>query len=309
MNKIYSDITELIGRTPIVRLSRLEVALGLNAELYAKLEYLNPTGSAKDRAALSMINTALRDGIISEGATVIEPTSGNTGIALASVCAARGMKAVIVMPANMPKERVRLMEAYGANVVLSPADEGMAGAIRVANELHEKTENSFIPNQFENEANIAAHLETTAPEIYRAMGEDVDILVAGVGTGGTVIGIAEGLADNCPNISIVAVEPQSSPVITEGRAGSHGIFGIGANFIPPLFDSTLVDKVLTVSEDEAHSLVKECGRREGIALGVSSGAALAAAVREGMLPENEGKRILVICPDGIDRYLSVEDLF
>ena len=304
MNKIYNDITELIGKTPIVRLSRLEASLGLGAELYAKLEYLNPTGSAKDRAALSMINAALRDGVITEGATVIEPTSGNTGIALASICAARGMKAVIVMPDSMPKERIRLMEAYGAEVALSPGDEGMAGAIRVANELHEKTENSFIPNQFENEANIAAHLETTAPEIYRAMGEDVDILVAGVGTGGTVIGIAEGLADNCPNISIVAVEPKSSPIITEGRAGSHGIFGIGANFVPPLFDSTLVDKVLTVTEDEAHSLVRECGRREGIALGVSSGAALAAACRVASRDENKGKNIVVILPDSGSRYLS-----
>jgi cysteine synthase A len=308
MNKIYTSMTELIGMTPIVRLSRLEERLGVGAQLYAKLEFFNPTGSIKDRAALSMILAAERDGLISEGSLLIEPTSGNTGIGIAAIAAARGYRAAIVMPDTMTKERVKLMRAYGAEVILSPGAEGMAGAVRVARELHEKTEGSYILSQFDNPANKNAHLESTAPEIFRAMGENIDIFVAGVGTGGTLSGVAEGLVENCPDLYVVAVEPESSPLLSKGHAGAHGIAGIGANFVPEILNREVIDEIVTVSDEDAMRLVRECGAAEGLGIGISSGAALAAAVKVARRIENEDKRIVVILPDGIDRYLSVEGL-
>lgn len=309
MNKIYDDMTALIGMTPIVRLSRLEEKLGIGAELYAKLEYLNPTGSIKDRAALAMIRAAEDAGTLTEGGTVIEPTSGNTGIGIAAIAAVRGYRAVIVMPEGMSEERTKLMRAYGATVIYSPREGGMQGAVDMANELCKSTPGAVVLSQFTNAANRAAHLESTAPEIYRAMGENIDILVAGVGTGGTLMGLAEGLSEHCPSLYVVAVEPERSPLLSEGHAGAHGIAGIGANFVPPLFDGELVDEIVTVSDEDAMRLVRECGIAEGIGIGISSGAALAAAARVARRFENEDKKIVVILPDGIDRYLSVEGLW
>ncbi|MBR2650991.1 MAG: cysteine synthase A [Clostridia bacterium] len=305
MANIYRSVDELVGKTPLLRLGGLENMLGLRAELYAKLEYFNPTGSIKDRAALFMLDAALREGKISEGATVIEPTSGNTGIGLAAIAAARGLRAVIVMPDTMSGERIALMRAYGAEVVLSPGSEGMRGAIALAEELAEKTENSFIPSQFDNPENALAHYSTTGPEILSDMDGKVDIFVAGVGTGGTLSGAGRYLCEKCPEVKIVAVEPSDSPLLSGGSAAPHGIQGIGANFIPSILDTDIIDEVITVSTEEAYDAIRKCSTAMGIAVGISSGAALCAAIRLARRAENSGKRIAVIFPDGIDRYLSL----
>ena len=303
---IYENVTELIGKTPLMRLHSIEKAYGLKAKLYAKLEYLNPTGSAKDRAALQMIKAAEESGEIKKGAVIIEPTSGNTGIALASIAAARGYRAIIVMPDTMSKERRLFIEAYGAEVHLTDGNLGMAGAIAYANELHEKTENSFIPSQFDNEENKRAHLLTTGPEIYEDLGDSLDIFVATVGTGGTLSGCGEYLKSKNKNIKVIATEPASSPLLSGGCAASHKIQGIGANFIPKILNTEIYDEVITVSDSDAYKFAKEIARIEGIGVGISSGAALFAAIKAAT--KNEGKTIAVLFPDGVDRYLST-DLF
>ena len=304
MSKIYKSADELIGHTPLLELSRIESAHKLQAKVIAKLEYFNPAGSVKDRIAKAMIEDAERAGKLKPGSVIIEPTSGNTGIGLASVAAARGYKAIIVMPETMSVERRQLMKAYGAEVVLSEGAKGMKGAIAKAQELAEATPNSFIPGQFVNPANPKAHLETTGPEIFEDTDGQVDIFVAGVGTGGTVTGVGKYLKSKKPSVKIVAVEPASSAVLSTGVPGPHKIQGIGAGFVPDVLDTKIYDEIITVSNEDAFATGREVGRSEGVLVGISSGAALWAAIELAKRAENKGKNIVVLLPDTGDRYLS-----
>lgn len=304
MSRIYKSADELIGHTPLLELSRIESAHKLQAKIIAKLEYFNPAGSVKDRIAKAMIEEAERAGKLKPGAVIIEPTSGNTGIGLASVAAARGYKAIIVMPETMSVERRQLMKAYGAEVVLSDGSKGMKGAIAKAQELAEATPNSFIPGQFVNPANPKAHLETTGPEIFEDTDGQVDIFVAGVGTGGTVTGVGKYLKSKKPGVKIVAVEPASSAVLSTGVPGPHKIQGIGAGFVPDVLDTKVYDEIITVSNEDAFATGREVGRSEGVLVGISSGAALWAAIELAKRAENKGKTIVVLLPDTGDRYLS-----
>ena len=304
MSKIYKSADELIGHTPLLELSRIEAAHNLQAKVIAKLEYFNPAGSVKDRIAKAMIEDAERAGKLKPGSVIIEPTSGNTGIGLASVAAARGYKAIIVMPETMSVERRQLMKAYGAEVVLSEGAKGMKGAIAKAQELADATPNSFIPGQFVNPANPKAHLETTGPEIFEDTDGKVDIFVAGVGTGGTVTGVGQYLKSKKPGVKIVAVEPASSAVLSTGVPGAHKIQGIGAGFVPDVLDTKVYDEIIPVSNEDAFATGREVGRTEGVLVGISSGAAVWAAIELAKRPENKGKNIVVLLPDTGDRYLS-----
>ena len=301
---IFHSITQLIGKTPLLRLHATEKKLALSAQLLAKLELFNPGGSAKDRVALSMIRDAEDRGVLKEGSVIIEPTSGNTGIGLACVAASRGYKTIIVMPDSMSMERRLLMTAYGAQLVLTPGKLGMQGAIDKAYELAGQYENSFIPDQFGNPANVAAHEETTGPEIWEDTDGKVDIFVAGVGTGGTISGVGAYLKNRNPNVQIVAVEPAASPLLSGGTAGSHGIMGIGANFVPKILNRDVIDQIITVTEQQAYEAARGLGNIEGLLVGISSGAALYAATELARQPENKGKNIVVFLPDTGERYLS-----
>lgn len=300
---IYNSITELIGNTPLLRLNKYVKARGLDAEILAKLEYLNPAGSVKDRVALNMVLDAEEKGILTAGGTIIEPTSGNTGIGLALVAAARGYKLILTMPETMSEERRRLIKAYGAEIVLTPGAEGMSGAIKKAEELKNTIEGSIIAGQFENPANPEAHRKTTAQEILKDAGK-VDIFVAGVGTGGTITGIGSVLKQNNPDVKIIAVEPERSPVLSKGKAGAHGIQGIGAGFVPRALDTSVYDEVIAVSDEDALSEGRFLARTEAFLTGISSGAAIYAARLVAMRAENAKKRIVVLLPDSGDRYLS-----
>ncbi len=304
MGKIYSSALELVGRTPLMEASRFASALQLEARLLVKPEGLNPAGSVKDRVALAMLEDAREKGLLQPGATIIEPTSGNTGIGLCSAAAVLGYKAVIVMPDSMSVERQRLMKAYGAQVVLTPGAEGMAGAIRKAEELSARIPGSFIPGQFENPANPAAHYRTTGPEIWEDTDGAVDIFVAGAGTGGTVTGVGEYLKHKNPNVKIAAAEPSRSPLLSGGKAGPHGLQGIGANFIPSILNREILDEVLCVTEQDAYETGRLFGKTEGLLVGISAGAALWAAAQLAKRPENTGKTIVALLPDGGDRYLT-----
>jgi len=304
MAKIYKSIEELIGRTPLMELSNLEQKLELQATLLAKVEALNPGGSAKDRVAKRMVEDAEKAGILKAGATIIEPTSGNTGIGLAVMAAARGYRAIIVMPDSMSMERRLLMTAFGAELVLTEGAKGMSGAIAKAEELAREIPNSFIPGQFDNPSNPAAHYETTGPEIWADTDGKVDIFVAGIGTGGTITGTGKYLKEQNPDIKIIGVEPASSPLLTKGEAGPHGLQGIGANFVPSILDTEIYDEVITVTEEEAYEAGRMIARNEGLLVGISSGAALHAALEVAKRPENAGKDIVVLLPDTGDRYLS-----
>lgn len=304
MAKIYKSVEELIGKTPLLELTHLEQKMGLNANLLAKVEALNPGGSAKDRVAKRMVEDAEKAGILKEGATIIEPTSGNTGIGLAVMAAARGYRAIIVMPDTMSMERRLLMTAFGAELVLTEGAKGMAGAIEKAEELVKKIPNSFIPGQFDNPSNPAAHYDTTGPEIWEDTDGKVDIFVAGIGTGGTLTGVGRYLKEKNPNVKIIGVEPASSPLLTKGTAGPHGLQGIGANFVPSILDTELYDEVLTVTEEEAYEAGRALARKEGLLAGISAGAAVHAAAEVAKRPENAGKTVVVLLPDTGDRYLS-----
>ena len=304
MSNIYTAAEQLIGKTPLVRLTRMEQANNIPATLLAKLECFNPGGSAKDRVARAMVDDAEARGILKPGAAIIEPTSGNTGIGLAAVAAARGYRAIIVMPDTMSVERQKLMSAYGAELVLTPGAEGMLGSIKKAEELSASLPGSFIPDQFNNPVNAKAHYESTGPEIWADTDGNVDIFVAGVGTGGTITGVGRYLKEHNPNVKIVAVEPAASPLLSGGEAGAHGLQGIGANFIPSVLDRTVYDEVFPVREQEAYTAARELGRREGLLVGISSGAALHAAQQIALRPENAGKSIVVLLPDTGERYLS-----
>ncbi|WP_313992989.1 cysteine synthase A [uncultured Selenomonas sp.] len=308
MANIYQSVTELIGRTPLLAAKSFARAHGLQANLLVKLEYFNPAGSVKDRIAIAMIEQAERDGKLSAGATLIEPTSGNTGIGIASVAAARGYRAILTMPETMSVERRNLLQAYGAEIVLTDGSQGMKGAIAKAQELNRTTPNSFIPSQFENPANPAVHERTTGPEIWEDTGGAVDAFVAGVGTGGTVSGVGRYLKGKKPSVHVVAVEPTDSPVLSGGKAGPHKIQGIGAGFIPTTLDTGIYDEVVRVANEDAFAYGREFARREGVLVGISSGAALAAAVSLAKQPDYAGKTVVVLLPDGGDRYLST-DLF
>ncbi len=302
--KIYKTVTELIGGTPLMELSNIEKKEELNARILVKLEYFNPAGSVKDRVAAAMINDAEENGLLKEGSVIIEPTSGNTGIGLAAAAASKGYRLIITMPETMSVERRNLMKAYGAELVLTEGAKGMKGAIEKANELAAEISGSFIPSQFTNPANPAAHLKTTGPEIWEDSDGNVDIFVAGVGTGGTVSGVGAYLKSKNPEIRIVAVEPKDSPVISEGKAGAHKIQGIGAGFIPKTLDTKIYDEVITVGHDDAFAFGKAAARTEGVLVGISSGAALWAAVQLAKRPENAGKTIVALFPDSGERYLS-----
>ena len=304
MTEVKKDYFDLVGNTPIVGLSRMCQIHGAKASVFAKLESYNPSGSVKDRIAKSMIEDALKNGKINGKTTLIEPTSGNTGIGIAASAAANGMKAIIVMPETMSIERRNLIKAYGAQVILTPGKDGMKGAIAKAEALHEEIENSFILGQFENMANPKAHYESTGPEIYRQMDGNVDVLVAGIGTGGTISGIGAYLKEKNPDVHIVAVEPSDSPVLSQGKAGPHKIQGIGAGFIPETLNAAIYDEIITVSNDDAFAYGKEIARTQGILVGISSGAALYAAIQVAKKEEFAGKNIVVILPDGGDRYFS-----
>ncbi len=304
MAKIYTSADQLIGKTPLLELSHIEQELGLQAKILAKLEYFNPAGSVKDRVARAMLDAAEKEGKLKKDSVIIEPTSGNTGIGLASVAAARGYRLIIVMPDTMSVERRQLMKAYGAELVLSEGAKGMSGAIAKAKELAESIPNSFIPGQFDNKANPQAHLDTTGPEIYEDTDGEVDIFVAGVGTGGTVTGVGRYLKSKKPEVKIVAVEPQASNVLSGGKPGPHKIQGIGAGFVPSILDTEIYDQVVPVANEDAFALGKLIGRKEGVLVGISSGAALWAAIEEAKKEENKGKTIVVLLPDTGDRYLS-----
>ena len=301
--KIVKSIIDLVGNTPIVELVRLEKKYGLKARLCAKLEYFNPAGSAKDRIAKAMILDAFSKGVIDRDSVIIEPTSGNTGIGLAFVCASFGMRTILTMPDTMSKERQDLLKAYGAEIVLTDGKLGMKGAIDKANELAASIPNSFIPGQFTNPVNPKAHFETTGPEIWKDTEEKVDIFVAGVGTGGTLSGTGKYLKKMNPNIKVVAVEPEKSPLLSGGEAAPHGLQGIGANFIPETLDKSIIDEVITVGDEEAYAQTKELSE-EGILVGISSGAAVVAAKKLAQRPENEGKLIVTLLPDNGERYIS-----
>ena len=306
MSTIYTSAEQLIGNTPLVELTQIEKELGLKAKLIAKLELFNPAGSVKDRVALAMINDAEKRGVLRKESVIIEPTSGNTGIGLASVAAARGYKLIIVMPDSMSVERRQIMKAYGAQLVLSPGAKGMPGAIELANQLAASTPNSFIAGQFVNPANVMAHYTTTGPEIYSATDGKVDIFVAGVGTGGTITGTGKYLQEQNSKITGVAVEPATSPVLSKGVTGPHGIQGIGAGFVPDILDTGIYDEIIPVKDEDAFTYGRMMGKKEGVLVGISSGAALAAAVELAKREENAGKQIVVLMPDTGDRYLSTK---
>ena len=301
---IYTSAEQLIGSTPLLELCNLEKKLGLNARVLAKLEYFNPAGSVKDRVGLAMIDDAEAKGILKPGATIIEPTSGNTGIGLALVAAARGYKAIIVMPDSMSLERRMLMAAYGAELVLTPGGQGMTAAIEKAKELAAAIPGSFIPDQFNNPANAEAHYRTTGPEIWQDTDGEVDIFVAGVGTGGTITGTGRYLKERKPGVVVIAVEPADSPLLSGGKAASHGLQGIGANFIPGVLDTGIYDEISCVTTDEAYAAARLLGKTEGVVVGISAGAALHTALEAAKKPENAGKTIVVLLPDTGDRYLS-----
>ena len=304
MSKIYTSADQLIGRTPLLELTHIEKELGLKAKILAKLEYFNPAGSVKDRIAKAMIDDAEQKGLLKEGSVIIEPTSGNTGIGLASVAAARGYRIIIVMPDSMSVERRQLMKAYGAELVLTEGAKGMKGAIARAEELAKELPNSFLPGQFVNPANPKAHFETTGPEIYEDTDGKVDYFVAGVGTGGTITGTGEYLKSKNPAIRVVAVEPKTSAVLSTGVAGPHTIQGIGAGFVPQVLDTKVYDEIIPVDNDDAFTTGRLVGRKEGVLVGISSGAALWAAIELAKRPDSEGKTIVVLMPDTGDRYLS-----
>ncbi len=304
MSRIYTSADQLIGKTPLLELTHIEKELGLKARILAKLEYFNPAGSVKDRIAKAMIDDAEKTGRLKKGSTIIEPTSGNTGIGLASVAVARGYRIIIVMPDTMSVERRQLMKAYGAELVLTEGAKGMKGAIAKAEELAKEIPDSFVPGQFVNKANPQAHFETTGPEIYEDTDGKVDYFVAGVGTGGTVTGVGKYLKSRNPAVKVVAVEPKSSAVLSTGVAGPHKIQGIGAGFVPEVLDTTVYDEIIPVENEEAFAIGKEVGRKEGVLVGISSGAAVFAAIQVAKRPENEGKTIVVLLPDTGDRYLS-----
>lgn len=302
--KIYQNATELIGKTPLLELTHIEKSLGLKARILAKLEYFNPAGSVKDRIAKAMIEDAEKSGKLKPDSVIIEPTSGNTGIGLASVATARGYRVILTMPETMSVERRQLMKAYGAELVLTERSKGMKGAIAKAEELAKEIPNSFIPGQFVNPANPGAHRETTGPEIYEDTDGEVDIFVAGVGTGGTVTGVGEYLKSKKPEVKIVAIEPATSAVLSTGVAGSHKIQGIGAGFVPDVLNTKIYDEIITVQNEDAFATGKLIGKSEGVLVGISSGAAVYAAIELAKRPENEGKTIVVLLPDTGDRYLS-----
>ena len=304
MSNIYTSVEQLIGHTPLLELTHIETSQQLGAKVLAKLEFLNPAGSAKDRVARAMIDDAEARGILKEGSVIIEPTSGNTGIGLAVMAAARGYRAIIVMPDTMSMERRLLMTAYGAELVLTPGAQGMTGAIAKAEELAREIPNSFIPDQFANPANAEAHRLTTGPEIWADTDGQVDIFVAGVGTGGTITGTGEYLKAQNPNVKVVAVEPAASPLLSQGKAGPHGLQGIGANFVPAVLNTSVYDEIIPVTEQDAYETGRLIGRTEGVLVGISSGAALWAAIQVAKRPENQGKTIVVLLPDTGDRYLS-----
>ena len=304
MSKIFTSADQLIGKTPLLELAHIEKQEGLEARVLGKLEYFNPAGSVKDRIAKAMIDDAEAKGLLKPGSVIIEPTSGNTGIGLASVAAARGYRIIIVMPETMSVERRQLMKAYGAELVLTEGAKGMKGAIAKADELAKEIPNSFIPGQFVNPANSAIHKATTGPEIWEDTDGKVDIFVAGVGTGGTVTGVGEYLKSQNPDVKVVAVEPASSPVLSKGVAGSHKIQGIGAGFVPDVLDTRIYDEIITVENDDAFATGKLIGKSEGVLVGISSGAAVWAAIQLAKRPENRGKTIVALLPDTGDRYLS-----
>ena len=305
MANIYTSADQLIGKTPLLAVTNYTKKYEIPADIYVKLEYLNPTGSVKDRAAAYMINDAEKTGRLKAGGTIIEPTSGNTGIGIASVGAARGYRVIIVMPETMTKERRDMIKAYGAEIVLTEGKSGMAGAVDKAKALTQEIGGSIILSQFENPANAKAHYETTGPEIWDDTDGEVDIFVAGVGTGGTVTGVGEFLKSKNPDIKIIAVEPETSPVLSEGKAGPHKIQGIGANFVPDVLNTEIYDEIVTVSDSAAYDTAKEIAKTQGISVGISSGAALWTAAQLAKRPENKGKKIVALLPDSGDRYLSV----
>ena len=304
MSNIYTSAEQLIGKTPLMELTHLEEKYQLKAKVLAKLEGFNPAGSVKDRVALAMINDAEAKGLLKPGSVIIEPTSGNTGIGLASVGAIRGYRVIIVMPDSMSMERRLLMTAFGAELVLTPGAKGMAGAVAKAEELAEEIPNSIIPGQFVNPANAKAHEDTTGPEIWADTDGQVDVFVAGVGTGGTITGVGRYLKQQNPNVKVVAVEPASSPLLSQGKAGPHGIQGIGANFVPEVLDTGIYDQIIPVTNEDAYQLGREMGQVEGLLVGISAGAALWAAIELAKQPENAGKTIVALLPDTGDRYLS-----
>ena len=306
MSKIYNSVEQLIGNTPLVRLSNFEKKYGIDANILAKLEYFNPAGSVKDRVGKAMLDDAEQRGVIKKGSVIIEPTSGNTGIGIAAVAAVRGYRAIIVMPETMSEERRKLMKAYGAELVLTEGIKGMSGAIAKAEELAREIPDSFIAGQFKNPANAKAHYDTTGPEILMDTDGNVDILVAGIGTGGTVTGTGKFLKEKLPDIKIVGVEPAASPVLTKGVAGAHAIQGIGAGFVPDVLDTEIYDEIIAVENEDAIDTARYMGKTEGFLVGISAGAALAAAIEIGKRPENKGKNIVVILPDSGDRYLSTD---
>lgn len=306
MGKIYNNVSELIGNTPLVELKHIEEKYDLKCRLLAKLEYLNPAGSAKDRVAKEMVDQAERDGLLQPGATIIEPTSGNTGIGLASYAAIKGYKCIIVIPDTMSVERQNLIKAYGAEIVLSDGALGMKGSIAKAEELQKEIPGSFIPAQFDNPANTNAHRKTTGPEIWRDTDGRMDIFVAGVGTGGTITGIGEYLKDMNPAVKVIAMEPAASPFLSTGKGGAHGIQGIGAGFAPSILNQKVYDEIITIEDDDAIKYGKMIGMEEGFLVGISSGAALAAALEVAKRPESEGKTIVVLLPDSGDRYYSTK---
>ncbi|HMM07407.1 MAG TPA: cysteine synthase A [Clostridiales bacterium] len=304
MTRIYQSVEELIGNTPLLELNRLEQVKGISGRLLAKLEYLNPAGSAKDRIAAAMIADAERRGLLQKDSVIIEPTSGNTGIGLAAVGCAKGYRVLIVMPDSMSEERRSLMRAYGAELVLTEGSKGMQGAIDEAKALTATIPHSFMPGQFENPANVQAHYETTGPEIWRDSEGKIDFFVAGVGTGGTITGAGRYLKEQNPGVKVIAVEPAASPLLSKGYTGPHGLQGIGANFIPDILDTTVYDEIFTVTDEEAYAAARELGRREGVLVGISGGAALFAAIAIAKRQENAGKTVVTLLPDIGDRYLS-----
>ncbi|MBO6129497.1 MAG: cysteine synthase A [Pseudobutyrivibrio sp.] len=304
MSKIYKGASELIGNTPLVEVTNIEKELGLEATVLVKLEYFNPAGSVKDRVALAMIEDAEEKGLLKEGSVIIEPTSGNTGIGLAAIAAAKGYRAILTMPETMSVERRNILKAYGAEIVLTEGAQGMKGAIAKAEELAKEIEGSFIPGQFVNPANSAAHRSTTGPEIWNDTDGNVDIFIAGVGTGGTVTGVGEYLKSQNPKVKVVALEPKDSPVLSEGRAGSHKIQGIGAGFVPEVLNTKIYDEVFVAESDDAFAAAKLLAKKEGISVGISSGAALHGAIELAKRPENKGKTIVALLPDSGDRYYS-----
>lgn len=305
MRNVKQNVTELIGHTPLMRVNNVEKNNGVDAEILVKIEAMNPGGSAKDRPALKMIEDAVAADLLKDGGTIIEPTSGNTGVGIAMVAASRGYKAIMVMPETMSIERRKLLAAYGAEIVLTEGAKGMAGAVEKAEEIHASTDNSIIAGQFVNPSNYEAHIETTGPEIWEDADGKIDIFVAGMGTGGTITGTGKYLKEKNPDIKIVMIEPADSPLVSEGRAGAHGLQGIGANFIPEIFDRSICDEIFTVTTDQAMDKMAELARTEGVFAGITSGAALYAAVEIGKREENKGKTIVAFLPDTGERYLSV----